>query len=481
MEHVRETGVLVIGGGPAGLFCAISCGLGGRSVVLLEKMPSCGRKLLITGSGQCNLTHEGDISDFFIRYGDHGKFIRPALKNFTNRDLVTFFESRGLPMVTLPGGKIFPRSMKASDVLATLLAECGRAGVDLRCGERVCGVTRKEGKFLVSTQQPGRGGRNSTTICEDPGRRSGRTGLQGDWRNNVAEQGRTPGTPGSTAGFLRDGAASVSPEKGGDDPRVYSADHLVLATGGASYPSTGSTGDGYDMMRALGHPVTEIGPALVPVVVERYPFADLAGISFGGVGIAVFRSGRKLTDRTGDLLFTHEGLSGPGILDLSRYLRPGDQLRVSFLPGRSREAVEEFLIGVLGKDGSRQVRNVLREMNLPERFARRLPDLAGIPPDRTCAHVTRKERNDLMDMITGFPFSVRDLAGFDQAMVTRGGAALEAIDPRTMGSRPVPGLSIIGEALDIDGDTGGYNLQAAFSTAALAAAALSGRQGQVSP
>jgi predicted flavoprotein YhiN len=461
MEYVQEAGVLVIGGGPAGLFCALKCAGAGRRVVLLEKMPSCGRKLLITGSGQCNLTHEGDIAGFFSRYGDHGAFLRPALLNFSNRDLVAFFESEGVPVTTLPGGKIFPSSMRASDVLGALLGICRRSGVDLRCGEPVYRVARKGGGFEVTTLPRGHGGPGDHKFREDPQGPGGRdlVHFTGEMSGRTMDPGRL--------------SVPDAEEKGAC---CYTADILVIATGGASYPATGSSGDGYRMMSDLGHPVTEVGPALVPLVVDRYPFADMAGISFEGVNISVFRSGRKLREANGDLLFTHQGLSGPGILDLSRYIRPGDGVQVSFLPGLDREKVQGLLVPAIAKDGSRLVKSVLRELSLPDRLARRLLDMGGIPADRTCAHITKKERGALAALISEFRFDIRSLEGFDQAMVTRGGAALDAVDPKTMRSRSVPGLYVIGEALDIDGDTGGYNLQAAFSTAALAAADIIKRQ-----
>lgn len=419
----------MIGGGPAGLFCAIQSAEAGKGVVLLEKMPSCGRKLLMTGSGQCNLTHEGDISAFFSRFGDHGSFLRPALRNFTNRDLVEFFESRGLSMASLPGGKIFPATKSARDVLETLLSECARRNVALRCGERVQTVIREGGRFEVVTL-----------------------------RKTLPQAAGVPAESSLTH--------RMSPA----GPRRYSADILVFATGGASYPATGSSGDGYELMRSLGHPVTGIAPALTPVIIDDYRFSDLAGVSFDALEISVFRDGRKVRSGAGDLLFTHDGLSGPGVLDLSRYVLPGDELRVSFMPGKKNDEVRQMLVSAIAAGGPRQAKTILRNLSLPERFVRRLMEIAGIPQEQTCSQITKKERTVLVTLLSAFPFRVRELGGFRQAMVTRGGAALDAVDPKTMESKVVPGLYIIGEALDIDGDTGGYNLQAAFSTAALAAA-----------
>lgn len=396
---MNET-IAIIGGGPAGLFCALRAAGAGRTVIVFEKKPAAGRKLLITGSGQCNITHDGEIADFLSRYGDHGTFLRPALMNFTNRDLIGFFADRGLRMETEPGGKIFPQTRKAADVLAVLLAECAARGVEIRHSDPVRAVERDGDGFLVTAKETIRAGT------------------------------------------------------------------LVIATGGASYPATGSTGDGYAFARALGQPTTEVAPALTPVYVEDYPFADLAGISFQNITLSVYRDGKRVGQHTGDLLFTHTGLSGPGILDLSRHILPGDVLRVTFIPGAGAEEVRKRLADAIAAGGARQVKTVLP---LPERFARRLLDLAGIPAGATCAHLGKKARNTLAESLAGFPFRVERLGGFGEAMATRGGVALGGINPKTMASRTVPNLYCIGEVLDIDGDTGGYNLQAAFSTAALAA------------
>jgi len=401
--------IVIIGGGPAGLFCALQAAGEGRSVVLFEKKPAPARKLLIAGSGQCNITHDGEITGFLSRYGDHGSFLRPALLNFTNRDLIAFFADRGLLMQAEPGGKVFPETRRSADVLAVLLAECSARGVDIRCNEAVVAVGRDGDGFLVRTEKT-----------------------------------------------------------------IIRAGVLVLATGGASYPATGSTGDGYAFARALGQPVTEVAPALAPVYVEDYPFADLAGISFEEITLAVYRDGKRVGRHTGDLLLTHTGLSGPGVLDASRYILPGDVLRVTFLPGVNVEVMRELVADAVMAGGARQAKTVLCDLTLPERFVRRLLDLAGVPPGETCARLPKKARNALAASLAEFPFTVAGLGGFAEAMATRGGVALEGINRKTMASRIVPNFYCIGEVLDIDGDTGGYNLQAAFSTAALAARHIAG-------
>jgi predicted Rossmann fold flavoprotein len=396
--------LVVVGGGPAGLFCALRAAGNGKKILLLEKNLSLGRKLMLSGSGQCNITHAGDILSFPSHYGDNDRFIKPALLNFQNRDLISFFSERGLPLVAESGGKVFPLSRQAGNILDILVKECAVRKVEIRCGVAVLDIsTNKEG-FL---------------IC------AGR--------------------------------------------ETFRAEHLTIATGGSTYPQTGSTGDGLRFAKSLGHRVTEIGPALTAVVIKDYPFSDLSGISFVDLKISLFRAGRKVRHHTGDVLFTHKGLSGPGILDFSRYIRPRDTLRISFLPDVDLPLAQEILIARISAAGHRQVRKILAAFNLPDRFVRRLLDLAGIKQDQNGAHLSREARSALLDLLTGYPFIVSRLGGISEAMVTRGGVALDEINPKTMESRIVPGLFFAGEVLDIDGDTGGYNLQAAFSTAALAA------------
>lgn len=400
---VNPYSLIVIGGGPAGLFCAARVAAAGKPVLLLEKMPGCGRKLLLTGSGQCNFTHDGEISSFFDKYGANGKFLRPCLMEYSNRDLIGFFAERGIAATIDESGKVFPASRKAGDVLSLLLAECREHGVEIRCREQVRDAGAEDNGFFVRT-----------------------------------------------------------------DHGVFRSAALAIATGGATYPGTGSTGDGYALAKKFGHTITPLAPALASVYGKEYPFSSLAGISFPGTAFSQFRNGKKIRQSAGDLLFTHTGLSGPGILHLSRYLEPGDVLKISFLPGMDPGHLTQSFTDWIAENGTRPVKSFLTERALPSRFAARLLEISGIPSGMKGAHLKRSARDHLVSNIVGYPFLVTRLAGFDEAMVTRGGVALSEVHPRTMESRIIPRLYCIGEVLDIDGDTGGYNLQAAFSTAVAA-------------
>jgi predicted Rossmann fold flavoprotein len=404
--------LIIVGAGPSGLFCALNSMQKGKKLLILEKKNSPGHKLLISGSGQCNITHDGNIQDFLDHYGDHGRFLRPALLGFTNRDLISFFEGLGLCIsVREKGNKIFPKTKQARDVLNILIEQCNEKGVIIKCNQAVKSIARNEDGFLVG--------------C-----------------------------------------------KGGS----YRSRLLVIATGGRSYPATGSCGDGYRFAGILGHRIAEIGPALTPILIKDYPFTDLAGLSFPDMNISLYRHA-KIREHSGDILFTHEGLSGPGILDLSRYIRAKDILKLSFVPDGKRKALEEWLVDKARLDGARSLLSVLADLPrfvpssvpLYPRLIKRMLEISGIATDLKMAQLTREERNCLIDNLTGLSLVVSDLCGYNTAMVTRGGVETMEVDPKTMQSRLVKGLYLVGEVLDVDGDTGGYNLQAAFSTGMLAA------------
>jgi predicted Rossmann fold flavoprotein len=401
---MEQHDVVVIGAGPAGLFCAFHAGMPGQRILLLEKNPYPGAKLLLSGSGQCNITHGGEIRDFLSHYGDHGKQVKPALFGFTSQDLIEFFCTRGLAMITEENGKVFPKTLRSADVLALLIKECKDRGVNLHCGEPATGVRRTDEGFEITT-------------------------------------------PITT----------------------YFSPVLVIATGGASYPKTGSTGDGYRISASLGQQVTAIAPALTPLLIRNYPFAALAGISFEGMRFSIWRAGKKIADYTGDVLFTHLGLSGPGILDASRNIQPGDVIQLSFVGNLKREEFAADLTKRVEEHRSWQISTILAAYPIPERLNRKLLKVSGIPDDLKCSHFSAEQRSRLITNCTQFLLTVEAPGGFSVAMVTRGGIALDSVNLKTMESKSIPNLYFAGEVLDIDGDTGGYNLQAAFSTGFLAA------------
>lgn len=429
--------LIVAGAGPAGFFAALSAASRGASVLLLERMDSPGRKLLASGSGQCNLTHGGPISDFLDHYGSPAaaRFLRPSLYGFSNADLRAFFEERGMPLEETEAGKVFPVSRSARDLLRVLREEARSSGVRLAISSRLVGIGQAIGQ-----------GRDFELAVE----RSGEGAAQG------AAQGAATASGLSAAEPLRCRA-------------------LVIATGGSSYPGTGSTGDGYRLAASLGHGIAEPAPALTPFYVPSAafePFADCAGIALRGCAVALFRSGKKVAAGRGDVLFTHRGLSGPGILDLSRHAAPGDEVRLAPVPGfQDAQAADYSLLRELEAHGARSALRVLQGYGLPESLCRALLAAAGADPAAKAAALPKTARRFIAGGLCssgGFPFPVERLGGWKEAMATRGGVLLSEVDPRTLESRLVPGLHFAGEVLDIDGDTGGYNIQAACSMGRLA-------------
>lgn len=425
--------VLVVGAGPAGLFAAVSAARSGARTLLCERMRTPARKLLVSGSGQCNFTHAGSIPDFLGRYGPAGKFLRPALYGFSNDLFVDFLARRGVESETTEAGKVFPRSRRARDVLDALLEEARGLGVELRTDARVRSAGTEGESFAVEL-------------------------------------------------FGADGAA-------GDSLR---ASALVVAAGGKSYPKTGSSGDGYGLARSFGHGLAEPRPALTPVEAAMAgpapfrPFVSCAGASIPVSRVRIFRSGRKVAEGRGDVLFTHRGLSGPGILDLSRWMRPADELRVSLTSAETGiDETESRLLGEFDAHGARSVVRVLQAFGMTESVARAALAALGVGGDAKAATLPRAARRALVSALSdggdaGWPFVVEALGGWEEAMATAGGVPLDEVDPRTMGSRFVPGLFFAGEVLDYDGDTGGFNIQAAASTGVLAGSCAAGSAGLAS-
>ena len=398
---------IILGAGPAGLFAAMAAaGFSSENrkrILILEKMPTAGKKLLISGSGRCNVTHSGGISDFFSRYGTKERFVKPALLNFTNENLIRFLESRGLRCVLLNDGKIFPKSERARDVLNVLLSACEDFRIMFEYNQEAASVEKNNetGIFKICTK----------------------------FNNSF---------------FTRT---------------------LILCTGGKSYPTTGSTGDGVRFAESLGHTQVPMKPGLTAVAVSDFRFASCAGIALPDVPISLIHEGKMTASHSGDVLFTHHGLSGPGILDFSRCFESGDVLLLSPAGKLSDVRFSELI----QKTPQREIGNMIRtEFQLPDRFVSELFAETGVSDALKCWEITKKTRKIIYESLTALPFRILNVGGFREAMVTVGGIPLSEVNRQTMESRLVPGLYFAGEILDVDGDTGGFNLQFAFSSGVLA-------------
>jgi len=396
--------VIIVGSGPAGLFAAIALGSKNKKVIVLEKNNVAGKKLLLSGSGQCNITQDGSIEDFANHYGDHYKYIKKALQFFTNSDTVYFFEQLGLEMESLDNGKIFPKTRSARNVLDLLLKECARYGVTINYGEPVTRISQVQEGYLVETNR-----------------------------------------------------------------ERYNGEFVVVATGGMSYPKTGSTGDGYTLGADLGHQIIKPLPALTPVEIKDFPFKDLAGISISDLPIAIWREGKKVKACRGDVLFTHKGLSGPGILNNSRWMRSKDILCLNFIKEMDVVAFNKALLDEINSSGKEMIKTVLRKQPLPKRLLDGILTHINIPEEMQCGKINKQTRSLIVKSLVACPLTISQMGGYHIAMVTTGGISMKQVNPTTMESRISKNLYFIGEVLDIDGDTGGYNIQAALSTAKLCA------------
>ena len=405
--------VIVVGAGAAGLMAAGQAAELGAETLLLEKMDRPGRKLRIAGKGRCNLTNVVPLSEFIAHFGPNGRFLRQAFHQFSNSDLVDFFEELGVRTVTERGGRVFPASGQAQDVVDALVRWVGEQGVTIQ--------TRSPVERLL------------------------------------AEGGRVVGVQVSRN--------QVFPNK----PGFYSADAVIVATGGVSYPATGSTGDGYRLAASVGHTIVPIRPALVPLETAGDVAPRLQGLSLRNVAVRVWVDEKRQAEAFGEMLFTHFGVSGPIILSLSRQvvdaLRLGQRviLSIDLKPALDEGKLDARLLRDLDAHGKQQFRTLLRGM-LPRKLIPACLDLTGIPADKVANQITLEERQRLRAWLKDFRLEVTGHRPFTEAIITAGGVDVREVDPRTMASRLVEGLYFAGEVLDVDADTGGYNLQAAFST-----------------
>lgn len=413
--------VAVIGGGAAGMMAAIRAAQAKGRVVLLEKNASLGRKLGLTGKGRCNVTNAADPQAFMAAFGKNGPFLRDALTSFSSQDLVRFFGSCGVWLKTERQGRVFPETDSSSSIVDALKHSLQQQGV--------------------------------TVVLSASVRRLAPQG-EGLWRLDTVS-----------------GAS-------------YQARKVIVACGGASYPETGSTGDGFTIAKELGHTVAEIGPGLVPLETQEEGTKDLQGLTLKNIKVVFKSADETLETPVGELLLTHFGISGPLVLDVSaavyRMLKGGAvQCFLDLKPGLSVEELEEKYIQEFAAPGPRMIKNYLTEL-LPERLIPLILEQAGIDGDKKCHQVTAVERRKLVSALKAFVLTIRRARPLSEAMVTQGGVSLKEIDPRTMASRLAAGVYFCGEVLDLAAASGGYNLQAAFSTGYVAGvSAAEGRGGPI--
>ncbi len=396
--------LIVIGAGPGGLLAAIECAAAGLKVMVLEKNEQPGKKLLATGGGQCNLTHDMPLDLFSENYHEKSRYVRKVLYHFPPETLRTYFEALGVELEVTPQGKVFPRSKKASDVLEALMKRLksnhglitNKAAVD-----RILRI--KDGYSVTAAMQ------------------------------------------------------------------THTSRAVLISTGGKSYPSLGTSGDGYALAQSLGHTIEPIRPSLAPVKSVETSFSDLAGVSIPDAWISLWRKNRKVKDYQGDLLFTHEGLSGPVILNNSRDFMPKDIIKLNFVRFTDEEAFTKGLVAHLNAYGKYTIRKALDYYDIPRRVMDRILEISGIPLDIKSAELNRPHRNALVKALVGYPVTLKEVGGFEDAMATAGGIATGEVNPGTMESRINPGLFFAGEVMDVDGVTGGFNLQFAFSSGYTAA------------
>lgn len=404
--------VVVIGGGAAGLMAAVIAGREGAKVTLLEKMNYVGKKMGITGKGRCNITNACDMSEFIKNTPGNGKFLYGAYERFTNEDLLQLLHDAGLETKVERGGRVFPTSDSALDVRNIFMKLMKHYGVDVHLEEPVK-------KLLVD---------DSVVI----------------------------------------GVVT--------DKETYHADAVVIATGGKSYPATGSTGDGYILAAQVGHKITDIRPSLVPIVTEESWVKDLMGLSLRNVELSVVAKNKVQAKMFGEMMFTHFGITGPIVLSLShtvgKLMRKKNigtiGLDINLKPALSPETLDKRLQKDFDLYSKKQLINGMKDL-LPSRLIPLIIELAGIDPQKPINQISKEERQQIGYMLQHMPLTVKGLRPVEEAIVTAGGISLKEFNPKTMESKLVKGLYGAGEVLDIDAFTGGYNLQAAFSTGYVAA------------
>ena len=401
--------VIVVGGGAAGMMAAVFAARNGQNVQLLEKNEKLGKKLFITGKGRCNITNAADIEDLFTAVISNPKFLYSGFYSFTNQQVIDFFEELGVKTKIERGERVFPVSDHSSDVIAAFSRELKSLGVSVS--------------------------------------------LHTEVRELLCEQDKVCGV------LLTNG-------------KKMKADAVIVATGGISYPSTGSTGDGYRFAKETGHRVTELLPSLVPMEVRQWYAKELQGLPLRNIEIRITDGKKKLYEEFGEMLFTHYGVTGPVILSASsvvgKTLRKKElTLHIDLKPALSEEQLDKRILREFDANHNKQYKNSIDSL-FPAKLKPVMIELSEIEPEKKVNEITKEERQRLVHLIKDFTMTLTGLRGYNEAIITKGGVSVKEIDPGTMESKKMKGLYFAGEVLDLDAVTGGYNLQIAWSTGYLA-------------
>ncbi|MBO4702646.1 MAG: NAD(P)/FAD-dependent oxidoreductase [Lachnospiraceae bacterium] len=410
---------IVIGAGPAGMMAAISAANSGDNVVLLEKNEKTGKKLFITGKGRCNVTNACSRDEFFENIVSNPKFLYSAFSQFNNTDLMKLIEDNGTPLKTERGNRVFPVSDHSSDILKALNNALKKAGVDVRLNTSV--------KSII------------TEIIKDAE------------ESDSKKKEYTKRVVGVKT----------------DNGVIYEADKVIIATGGISYKSTGSTGDGLRWAGEEGHRISTLKPALVPLeTFEKWPF-ELTGLSLKNVSLSLLIKDKLKYKEMGEMLFTHFGISGPLVLTASSIIAKSDEkdikVFIDLKPALSDDEFDARLIRELKEGNKKELKNILGNI-YPIKLGLQICELSGVDIYKKCNEITKEERKKILDYTKRLPLTVKGTRDFDEAIITHGGVSVKDINPKTMESKLVKNLYFAGEVIDVDAFTGGFNLQIAFST-----------------
>lgn len=405
---------IVIGGGPAGMLAGISAAENGNKVIILEKMEKTGKKLLITGKGRCNITNNGDLDEFMKNIPENSKFLFSSFNQYSNKDIISLLNSEGVSTKVERGGRVFPVSDKSIDVLEALKRKLKKLDVEIKTNFEVTKI--------------------------------------------LTENGVAKGIEGKNKEQLF-------------------ADKVILATGGMSYPVTGSTGDGYKMAKELGHTVTEIKPSLVPLIStgkSKELCQEMQGLSLKNIAIKIKCEDKEIYNDFGEMLFTHFGVSGPVILSASAVLvryknitklmqENKVKLVIDLKPALDNQKLDHRILRDFEELKNKEFKNSLEKL-LPRKMINTFIKLTGIDPEKRVNVITKEERKTIVNTLKNFEITLNGFGGIDEAIITKGGIGLKEINPKTMESKIIKGLYFAGEIMDLDAFTGGFNLQIAWST-----------------